>query len=413
MSRPPASYRIASIALALPFGGYTVARALRDGGGDYLRERLGRVAARGDRPLWIHCASVGEIIAALPLVAALRAHGIGPLLLSTNTPTGRRVAEARAPHGVGCVYLPLDRPGPVRRFLGRVRPRAAIVLETELWPWLFAGAAARDVPIVIVNGRLSPRTREAPSWLRTAVSACLRQVAAVLARSDNDAAGFRALGAPAERVQTIGNLKLAAPGVPAGEAIDLGRRFVLAASTHDDEEAQLARAWSAGGAGDALLVIAPRHPERGADVAARLRELGLQVARRSDGDAVSPETDVYLADTLGELPALIAGAELVIMGGSLIPRGGQNVLEPARAARPIITGPHMDNFRDETEALERAGALCRAPDAEAVVATAVAILADPSRRESMGVHGAEVLRSGADMAERYRRALAQVLGDAL
>ena len=403
MNRPPLGYRLASAALALPFGGYTIVRTLRDGGAGYLRERLGLVPECADRPLWIHCASVGEIVAALPLVTELRTHGIGPLLLSTNTPTGRRVAEARAPEGVRCLYLPLDRPAPVRRFLARVRPRAAVVLETELWPWLFAGAMEQELPVVIVNGRLSPRTREAAGWLRAAASWCLQHVAAVLARSEDDADAFRTLGAPAMSVRTVGNLKLAAPG-PAGEAeVTLGRRYVLAASTHDDEEAQLARAWCAASSRDAVLVVAPRHPERGAAIADRLGQMGLGVARRSRDEPVTARTDVYLADTLGELPGLIGGAELVIMGGSLIPHGGQNVLEPARAGRAILAGPHMDNFRHETEALAAAGGLRQCADAAEVVAAARELLADAPTRTAMTFLPGLISPSGIV----YSRSLAQ------
>jgi 3-deoxy-D-manno-octulosonic-acid transferase len=409
MSRPPLAYCVASAALALPFAGYTVVRAARDGGWRYLRERLGWVPRRSDAPLWIHCASVGEINAALPLVRELAAHGHGPLLLTTNTPTGRRVAEARAPMGVDCAYLPLDWPAPVRRFLGRTRPRAGIVMETELWPWLFAAAGRRRVPLSLVNARLSTRTLRAPGWLRSAFARCLQATAAILARSEDDAQGFRELGAPPERVRVIGNIKFAAPIAAADTHIDLGRPFVLAASTHDDEERQLAAAWMAGGDGQTLLVIAPRHPDRGESIADRLQDLGLTVVRRSRDERVTADTDIYLADTLGELPALIAGAEMVIMGGSLVEHGGQNVLEPARAARAILTGPHMGNFREETAALAAAGGLRQCADAEEVIAAAHDLLTDPDTRRDMGERAAGVLTAGADMAARYREALEEGL----
>ncbi len=410
MSEPPFGYRLASLALALPFAGYTGVRAARDGGWCYLRERLGWAPQRDDDPLWVHCASVGEVIAALPLVRELAAHGHGPLLLTTNTPTGRHVAEQRAPSGVDCAYLPLDRPGPVRRFLGRARPRAGIILETELWPWLFTAAYRRGIALALVNARLSSRTLHAPRWLRIAFEQCVQRTAAILARSAEDAEGFRDLGAPRERVRVIGNIKFAAPVAAAHARLDLGRPFVLAASTHDDEERQLAAAWTRDGASRILLVIAPRHPDRGKSIADGLQELGLAVARRSLGEPVSDDTDVYLADTLGELPALIAGAELVIMGGSLIARGGQNVLEPARAARAILAGPHMGNFREETAALVAAGGLRQGADAVEVTAAARELLADPAKCRAMGERAASVLDAGADMATRYRRALEQFLG---
>lgn len=411
MSRPPLAYCAASAALALPFAGYTVVRAARDGGWCYLRERLGWAPRRTDSPLWIHCASVGEVIAALPLVRELEAHGHGPMLLTTNTPTGRLVAKQRAPAEVDCAYLPLDWPAPVRRFLGRTRPRAGIILETELWPWLFAAAQRHGIPLALVNARLSVRTLRAPRWLHAALGRCLQGAAAILARSEDDAQGFRDLGAPPERVRVIGNIKFAAPIATADGRMDLGRPFVLAASTHDDEERQLATAWTSGGDARTLLVIAPRHPDRGEPIADQLQDLGLTVARRSRGEPVTDGTDVYLADTLGELPALIAGSELVIIGGSLIPHGGQNVLEPARAVRAILTGPHMDNFRDETAALVAAGGLRQCADADEVTAAARELLADPGKRRDMGERAAGVLAAGADMAARYREALEEeILG---
>ncbi len=412
MSGPPLGYRAASAALVLPFLGYTLVRTLRDGDARYARERLGWVPRSDDRPLWLHCASVGEVVAAMPLVGVLAAEGIGPLLISTNTPTGRAVAAARAPDGVRCVQAPLDRPGAVRRFFGRIHPRAGVILETELWPWLFATAAARGVPLVIANGRLSARTRTAPGWLRAAAGFCLGRVSAVLARSEDDAAGFCELGAPAARVRVIGNLKLGAPSGAAAAPESLGRPYVLAASTHEDEETQLAVHWRAAGAG-ALLAIAPRHPERGERIAAQLRARGLRVARRALGETPGTDTDVYLADTLGELPQLIAGAELVVMGGSLVAHGGQNVLEPARAGRVVLTGPHMENFREETAALREAGGLRQHRDAPELVQSALGLLADAEARTAMGANAAAVLDAGADIAARYRDALAETLGNAL
>ena len=410
MTAPPLAYRLASTALALPLAGYTVTRALRDGGGTYLRQRYG-LGLDGPgldgaaAPVWMHCASVGEVAAAAPLLRALAAAGIGPLLVSTSTPTGRNHARTHAPAEAALVYLPLDRPATVRRFLDHLQPRAAIILETELWPHLFAGLAARDVPIVLVNGRLSPRTLEAPAWWRATAAWCLQRVTRVLARSEEDRQRFVAVGADPAQVEALGNLKFAAPPAGPAEPIGLGRPFVLAASTHDDEELQLARAWRDGGPADRLLAIAPRHPERGAAIARALEGDGLAVRRRSRGETPGDASSIYLADTLGELTGLIAGADVVVMGGSLIPHGGQNVLEPARAGRAIVTGPHMHNFTDETARLERAGALVRRDDAAAVIATVRDLLAAPERRRAMGRQGRQLIEAEADMAERYRRAL--------
>ena len=410
MNRPPFAYRLASLALALPLAGYTVYRTLRDGGRAYLAGRYGRRGTGLASPVWVHCASVGEVAAAAPLLEALADAGIGPLLVTTATPTGQVRARAHLPPGARLLYLPLDRPGPVRRFLARNQPRAAIVLETELWPYLYAGLADRGIPIALVNGRLSPRTMDAPAWWRDTASWCLQRCTCILARSQADRERFLALGADAGRVTAVGNIKLAAAAGPPPAAIGLGRPFVLAASTHDDEELQLARAWRKRAPAGHLLAIAPRHPERGSAIARALAGEGLGVTRRSREEAPAAGAGaVHLADTLGELGGLMAGADAVIMGGSFIPRGGQNVLEAARAGRAIVTGPHMHNFADETARLEGAGALVRATDADSAVDRVVRLLSAPAERDAMGRAGRAALAADADMAARYRDALVAAL----
>lgn len=405
VSQPPLNYRLASIGLALPLAGYTLVRSARDGGVSYLSGRYGYAVVQTENVVWIHCASVGEVAAAAPLLHELDDHGIGPLLVSTATPTGQQLARARAPAGAAVAYLPVDRPGPVRRFLARTRPRAALILETELWPHLFGALEDRAIPIVLVNGRLSPRTLDAPTWWRQTATWCLKRVSRVLARSDTDRDRFLQLGVEPQRLEVVGNLKFAAPGGTPVSAIEPGAPFVLAASTHGDEELQLARAWAGAGAPGHLLVIAPRHPERGADIASHLSKEDFEVQRRSLGDLAGPPGSIYLADTLGELTGLIAGAKVVIMGGSLIPRGGQNVLEPARAGRPIVTGPHMYNFADETQRLESAGALMRRPDAMEVIKAVAGLLTAQNELQRMGAAARKLMEREADMGARYRRAL--------
>ena len=409
MTRPPLAYRLASLGLASPLVGHALYRACRDGGRAYLRGRLGLDRAGLANPVWVHCASVGEVAAAAPLLAELHDAGIGPLLVSTSTPTGRERARRDLPAGIALVYAPLDRPGAVRRFLARNRPRAALILETELWPHLFAALTHRDIPIVLVNGRLSPRTMDAPAWWRRTAGWCLRCTTHILARSAADRERFLALGIDGGRVTTVGSLKLAAATGPAPAPIDLGHPFVLAASTHADEELGLARAWRAHADAGHLLVIAPRHPERGRGLAQALAAEGLAVTRRSEGASPPSDHGIYLADTLGELGGLMTGAELVIMGGSFIPRGGQNVVEAARAGRAIITGPHMHNFADETARLAAAGALVQVDDTAGAVEQAHGLLADPERRTAMGMAAQAVLRTESDMAARYSQALLDIL----
>jgi len=382
MTRPPPGYRWASRALAPAMAVHTLVRARRDGGWRYQRERHGYLAPMVERPIWLHCASVGEVATAAPLVNALVDAQMGPIAVSTNTPTGReRAREVLSPE-VTLVYLAIDRPRPVARFLARLRPRAALILETELWPHLIAALHRRSVPIALVNARLSRRSLDAPRWWRRAAAWCLGRITAIWARSAADRAALLRLGAPPERVETVGSLKLATPTGPPPAAIPLTRAFVLAASTHADEEERLALAWRDRAGNGLMLAIAPRHPDRGPAIARRLRGHGLVVAQRSRGEA-PPADGVYVADTLGELRGLMAGARLVIMGGSFIAHGGQNVVEAARAGRAIVTGPSMDNFAEETAGLEAAGALVRTDGVDAAVATADRLLAQADHLAAM------------------------------
>lgn len=408
-SRPPRNYRLFSLLLAPALAGHACRRALRDGGWAYLRERFGYIEPEaGPPPIWLHCASVGEVVTAVPLLEAMQDAGLCPLVISTNTPTGYATARKRVDASVRVVYLPLDRPRPVRRFLDRLRPRVALVLETELWPWLYSELHRHGVPIALLNARLSTRTLDAPAWWRAVAAWCLDRTSLVLARSEGDAEAFLRLGARRDRLHTLGDLKLAGVA-PTADPVTLPRPFVLAASTHDDEERRLANAWRERGHREHLLVIAPRHPERGESIARTLAGDSHRVARRSLDEPVTADTTVYLADTLGELTALMASAELVIMGGSMIPHGGQNVLEPARAGRAIVTGPHMENFRDATEALRTAGALRQCGDAESVVRTASELLSDADALAEMGRRGQAALAGGRELPSRY----IDVLSDAV
>ncbi|MDZ7747936.1 MAG: 3-deoxy-D-manno-octulosonic acid transferase [Halofilum sp. (in: g-proteobacteria)] len=406
-ARLPLRYRFAGLLLAPAFIAHAVFRAARDGGFAYLRGRLGYMDYRSaSQPVWIHCASVGEVITAAPLLKALESNEVSPLVVTTSTPTGHVIARKRLRPSVHVHYLPIDRPSAIRRFLRRLRPRAALILETELWPHLFAELRRLRIPIALVNARLTQRSLRAPRWWGPVARFCLECVTVVLARSAEDASRFRELGAPSPRIHVIGNLKLAAPSVETEAGpMDLKRPFVLVASTHDDEERQIATAWDRLGLRDHLLVIAPRHPERGGNIARTLVANGYDVARRSQGDCISATTEIYLADTMGELPALMAASELVIMGGSLVPHGGHNVLEAARAERAVITGPHTDNFHDECAALERAGALARGQDATDVVGIARDLLSDPERRRAMGYRAGELLEAAGTITDDYMASL--------
>ena len=392
--------------LSLPIALYTGWQALKQKEPRYLLQRLGFYnEAERRRVIWIHAASVGEVNAVLPLILQLQQQQPEqPLLITTTTPTGARAARAKLPDSVQHAYFPIDWQRGIRVFLDTYRPRCALLMETELWPNLYTECQQRNTPLLIINGRLSSRTSKVKPWLRRLYTLCLQQVTAVLARSEQDRASFITLGAERERCEAIGNIKFSsAPRAERVTPTDLGRPYLLAASTRNDEEPLLVDAWHRSGADDRLLVIAPRHPQRRDKILTALR--GETIAVRSRGDAITAETGIYLADTFGELPGLIAGAELVFMGGSLVDKGGQNILEAAALGKAPLFGPYMDNFRTEATTLLTAEGAVQVPDVSELVAVMSRLLAETENYRLMGEKAREAVEQRRDMAERYLAAI--------
>lgn len=405
---PDWRYRLLAPLAAPALAAHAAWQARRGGGIRLLRERAGlSFPHRHDRPVWIHMSSVGEVNAAQPLIAALHEHHPeAPLLLTTFTPTGAATAARHFGTIAEHRYLPADLTGPTRRFLGGAAPRCALIMETEIWPRLFDECRRMGIPMLIVNGRLSRRTLARPAWMRAIVSRALGNVERVLARSAADAAGFIELGVASERITVVDNLKFAAGG-NAAEPIPLPRPYVVAASTHEDEEWRIARAWHESPlSATHLLVIVPRHPQRRDAIVRRLRELPPTLAVRSAGDAVDAATGIHLADTFGELRGFIAGAELVLTGGTLVPRGGQNVIEAARAGKVALFGPHMENFSEERRLLLEHRAAMEVSDETDMIRSAAALLADPDTLREMGERARAAIESRGDIVGRYLAELA-------
>ncbi len=374
------------------------ARGKEDAG--RIAERLGRGA--GARPpgrlLWVHAASVGEALSALPLlerIAANGAPGAPAAMMTTGTAASAAIVAQRLPQTAFHRFAPLDGPRAARRFLDRWRPDAALWLESELWPNLLGQAFARGLPMALVNGRMSPRSfarwRLAPALAR----AMLGGFRVVLAQSEGDARRLAALGA--RQVQTIGDLKAAAApqAADAGELARLkaaiGARPVWAAvSTHDGEERLAGRIHRrlAGVLPGLLTAIVPRHARRGDAVAARLAGDGLRVARRSQGALPTGASDVFLGDSMGEMGLYLALANPVFVGKSLLHRGGHNPREPALRARAVLFGPHMENFSAPARRLLQAGGAIQAADEQALAAAVRQLLADPDRARRMGQRAA-------------------------
>lgn len=375
-------------------------------------ERLGFIPPPPPGGWWIHAVSVGETRAALPLIHALLArHPDQPLLVTTTTLTGSRQVRESLGDQVHHVYAPYDLPGATRRFLRRARPRLAIIMETELWPNLLRGCAAAGVPTVIANARLSERAARGYARIGWLAAPMWRDITLIAAQTEADAERFRALGAT--RVIVTGNLKydLRLPDDLAERGRRLRRELLgedravwIAASTHAGEDehileahAALRQRWP-----HLLLLLVPRHPERFDGVALLGRQRGFQTVRRSEQRPCTGETAVFLGDSMGELLLFYAAADLAFVGGSLVPTGGHNVLEPAALGLPVLFGPHMFNFSDASQRLAAAEAAWRVADASSLAMMADRLLADGGLRQAAGQRGRAVV-------ERQRGALAALL----
>lgn len=355
-------------------------------------ERLG-VAGR-PRPegflVWVHAASVGEALSVVPLAERLLAARPGcSVLVTTGTVTSAGLMANRLPEGAFHQYLPVDRLPYVKAFLDHWRPDLALWAESEFWPNLVVETADRGIPMVLVNGRISDRSFARWQRFPDSIRRLLGGFALCLGQTEGDAERLRALGA--RRAECRGNIKFSAPPLPCDaaelERLKTDRPLWLAASTHAGEEALAGRVHKALAARspDLLTVVVPRHPERGAAVAGELRGLGLAVALRSAGEVPQAETQVYVADTMGELGLFYRLAPLVAMGKSLLPPGGgQNPLEPARLGCAVLHGPHMGNFAEMIRRMTAAGASREVADEAALAEVLAALLADPEERRRAG-----------------------------
>jgi 3-deoxy-D-manno-octulosonic-acid transferase len=361
-------------------------------------ERLGRYDTPASHRLTIqvHAVSVGETRAAEPLVNALLAQWPDCRILLTHmTPTGRATGrELFGRHGERVVqsYLPYDTEAMVRRFLRHFRPRACILMETEVWPNLVAGCAREGVPVALVNARLSERSLQRSRRLGPLMTEAASAITLVAAQTDADAARIRSLGAP--QVAVTGNIKFDV--TPPGAALETGawlrarigaRPVLLCASTREGEEALILDAWQALGERTAgmLLMIVPRHPQRFDEVARLVESRGLRLQRRSSlGPAAAVDADVLLGDSMGEMFAYFAACDCAFIGGSLLPLGGQNLIEAAAVGKPVLVGAHTFNFLQATEEAVADGAALRVADGADLAAQALRLLDDPAARAAMG-----------------------------
>jgi 3-deoxy-D-manno-octulosonic-acid transferase len=380
------------------------------------RRRWGeRLGFYGNRPmaagLWIHAVSVGETQAAAPLIKHfLDQHPDLGVMVTTTTPTGSERLRALFEDRVRHVYVPYDLPLILSRFLDRVRPRLVLVMETEIWPNLLRVCAGRGIPVILGNARLSAASARGYARLGAFARETFARLSLVAAQAEADAQRFIELGVPAERVRVTGSIKfdLRQPASLEDKAEAMRRLWGsdrpvwVAGSTHEGEEEPLLAAHRRirEALPQALLVLVPRHPERFDRVAALAARQGMPAVRRSSGAVCGPKEAVFLGDTMGELPVLIAAADAAFIGGSLVPVGGHNLLEAAAVGVPVAIGPHAFNFAAITRLLVEEGAAVQVADAEALIPVMIDWLSDAATRARIGEQGLQVVARNRGALER-------------
>lgn len=416
-------YRFAT-SMAAPLVHFYLRKRLARGKEDPQRfdERFGHPShMRPNGPLvWLHAASVGESLSMLPLIDRLLAdHPSLSLLMTTGTVTSAQLMGERLPPRAFHQYVPVDRVAYVRRFLDHWQPDLALWAESEFWPNLVSETHRRGIPMVLVNGRISPRSFAGWQRARGLIADLLSEFALCLGQTEEDAARLRHLGAPG--ADCLGNIKFAVPALPADpdEYAALTRALGdrprwLAASTHDGEEEVIARVHTRlkRRFPRLLTIVVPRHPDRGAAVTSLLRGLGLSVAQRSAGETVSDTTDIYVADTLGELGLFYRLSEIAFLGKSLVPLGGQNPLEALRLGTAVLHGPHMTNFDKITQDMAAHGCAIEVAHEDALAAALDDLLADPAKRGRMASAGVSYVDAEAGVVDRVAERIGRLLDDA-
>ncbi len=371
--------------------------------------------------IWFHAVSVGEAEALFPLVQQLQArHPSLSLLVTCTTPTGSARIKAVLGNSVMHVYLPYDTPDAVQRFIRHFNPQLAVIVETEIWPNLFHACARHCVPLYIINARLSEKSARGYQKLSALIKPALLPISGIAAQSDEDAKRYASIGVPVERLQTVGNIKfdvsIPTTVIEQGQLLKCqlfsGRFVWLCASTHADEELVLLKIYQslkASAIPELLIVLVPRHPERFAAVNKIAGQLGLDTVLRTSSTPCGAATDVYLADTMGELKMLYAACDVAFVGGSLVPKGGHNILEPTAVGVPVLFGPFMDNFKDIAKGILQAEAAIQCQEPVELTAAIAGLYAAPLQRRLMVEQGKQFLQGNRGALERISQLLEQGL----
>ena len=380
---------------------YTIIVGIRYRSFRYILQRFAmQLPALSARPLWIHCASVGELNTALLLLEQwINKYPEDRILITTTTISSARVFKSKAKPRMQHCYLPLDYAGLVRHFLKTFRPRAAVIMETEVWFNLFHGCAELHIPTVIINARLSKRTLEANAWVRRYYKQSLTLLKAIYAKSERDRKTYLQAGVLPWKIKTVGNLKYAASfDEPLPDLIN--KPYLLAASTHDDEELQITKVWQQIEKRNFVLVIAPRHPQRAKKIMHTLHGKQVRV-NYYHPDAATRDGDVILYNRIGQLPQLIKHARLVFLGGSLVNKGGHNLLEAAMLGTPQVTGFYLDNITEEAQALNEVGGLIIIDNAQTLADIFERVIKQPDYYQKNAEAAKNYLDQYTDIAQCY------------
>lgn len=366
-----------------------------------IAERLGFTQLNLSKSIWVHAVSVGESIAAIALIKPLQSICKDiPIIVTTMTPTGAAIIKQAFGEGVIHRYIPYDLPSFMSRFLNQTNPEIGIIMETELWPNLLACAAKKGVTMCLVNARLSQKSAQGYARIPGLTKSMLHCLSFIAAHGEKDAQRFIDLGANPSTVSITGNIKfdlvlpkdLPEKGKSLRDFLGKDRFIWIAASTHEGEEEQILAAHQQIRLMNpkALLILVPRHPNRFTTVS-KLCEQSFKTIKRSSGESLEDKTAVYLGDTMGELLLLYCACDVAFVGGSLIPRGGHNMLEPAALGKPIMTGPHLFNFAEISELFIQANALKRVSNAKELGKSLIKLSQQPAEREAMGAHALRIV----------------------
>ncbi len=415
-------YAIVTYLVMPVYAAYWIARGL---GNRSYRDRFGQRFGFGypqmpGGSIWIHAVSVGEVQAAVPLVNALaKQFPDRRLLVTTVTPTGAERVQALFGDSVQHCYIPFETPYAVTRFFNNVQPDIALILETEIWPNLYHECGQRDIPLILVSARISPKSVDNYRRFLPLFRQTLSYGIVIAAQSACDAERFKRLGAAPERTWITGNIKfdIELPNdlLERGDNFRRnnfeGRPVWVAASTHEREEEQVlyAHEMVRKQFPNALLVLVPRHPERFAAVRNLLHKQGLNFVARTDGVPCTADTEVYLGDTMGDVPMFYAAANVAFVGGSLVPIGGHNLLEPAALGRPVVTGPHLFHTQDIADKFEKLGASIAVNNAAQLGAAVADLFADEATAIAIGNRGRQIVQQNKGALGRLLKLLQPLL----